>query len=72
MRTRGQARIFARTIGIDSARFLALTRTGSSSAHSGSRIRLWRGTCFPIPTASHGSRKGRSVISRLVGQFTKF
>jgi len=72
LRTRGQARIFARTIGIDSARFLALTRDREFISSLGIADSSLEGYLLPDTYGFAWQQEEEEVISRLVGQFTKF
>jgi UPF0755 protein len=69
---RQQARLFARTLGLDSARFVDLVRDESFAQSLGVTAHTLEGYLFPQTYNFYWQQNEEEVIRKLVGQFHQF
>jgi UPF0755 protein len=72
LRTRAQARLFARALGLDSTRFVALTRDREFITSVGIRDTTLEGYLLPDTYGFSWQQDEREVVARLVAQFERF
>jgi UPF0755 protein len=72
LRSRVQARILARTLGIDSSRYAALVHNAAFAGSLGIRDTSLEGYLFPDTYAFQWQQDEEDIVRRMVEQFRKF
>ncbi len=72
LRSRSQARIFARALGIDSSRYLELVNNGGFAASLRIKDTSLEGYLFPDTYAFQWQQDEEEIIRRMIEQFRKF